>query len=118
MNAADAMDESAAPAVSLAGSGGTLRSVLRVTVGPILAALVSSGVILLLLGVNPLTYYGFIAERGLFSSLGLAADGDAHGAASVPGGRPDRRLSRRHLESGRSMGSSCWGRLLRRRLRH
>lgn len=117
MNAADAMDESAAPAVSLAGSGGTLRSVLRVTVGPILAALVSSGVILLLLGVNPLTYYGFIAERGLFSSLGLQQTATRMApllflAAGLI------VAFRAGIWNWGSMGSSCWGRLLRRRLRH
>ena len=51
--------------------GNALRSLLTVTIGPILAALVSSGTILLLLGVNPLTYYAFVVERGLLSSLGL-----------------------------------------------
>ena len=51
--------------------GNALRSLATVTLGPILAALVSSGIILLLLGVNPLTYYAFVVERGLMSSLGL-----------------------------------------------
>lgn len=51
--------------------GNAVRSLATVTLGPILAALVSSGIILLLLGVNPLTYYAFVVERGLLSSRGL-----------------------------------------------
>ncbi len=42
-----------------------------VTLGPILAALVLSGLVLLALGVDPLAYYGYVAQRGLFSWLGL-----------------------------------------------
>lgn len=48
-----------------------LQRLLTVTIGPIIGAFVLSGIILLLVGVNPLTYYGYIAERGLFSGLGL-----------------------------------------------
>ncbi|WP_420410125.1 putative B6 ABC transporter permease subunit 2 [Hoeflea sp.] len=47
------------------------QRVLTVTVGPIVAAFVLSAIILMLVGVNPLTYYGYILERSLFSSLGL-----------------------------------------------
>jgi len=64
-------DTGAAGSVAAPDRGGAVRNLLTVTVGPIVAALVFSGVILLLLGVNPLIYYGFIVERGLFSSLGL-----------------------------------------------
>lgn len=42
-----------------------------VTLGPILAALVISGLVLLALGVDPLAYYGHVARRGLLSWLGL-----------------------------------------------
>jgi ABC-type uncharacterized transport system permease subunit len=41
------------------------------TLGPILAALIIAGCILLAVGVNPLTYYGFVLERGLLSPLGV-----------------------------------------------
>ena len=42
---------------------GCARSLL--TLGPILAALVISGAVLLALGVNPLAYYGYVLQRGL-----------------------------------------------------
>lgn len=70
MTASDTMDDVATAALPPA-SGARLRNVLAVTLGPVVAALVSSGIILLLLGVNPLTYYAFVVERGLFASLGL-----------------------------------------------
>ena len=38
---------------------------------PILCALVVGGIILLMLGKDPLAYYGFVLRRGLFSGLGL-----------------------------------------------
>ncbi|SFU19419.1 putative B6 ABC transporter permease subunit 2 [Sedimentitalea nanhaiensis] len=50
------------------------RPALRVamlTLGPILAAFVLSAVILMLVGVDPLKYYSYILQRGLFSGLGL-----------------------------------------------
>lgn len=50
------------------------RPALRVallTLGPILAALVLSAVILMLVGVDPLKYYSYVLQRGLFSGLGL-----------------------------------------------
>lgn len=47
------------------------RRIMTVTIGPIVAAFILSAVILLLVGVNPLTYYGYILERSLFSGLGL-----------------------------------------------
>jgi general nucleoside transport system permease protein len=49
----------------------TFQRILTVTVGPIVAAFVLSAIILMLVGVNPLTYYGYILERSLFSGLGL-----------------------------------------------
>ncbi|MFO1067797.1 MAG: ABC transporter permease [Geminicoccaceae bacterium] len=54
-----------------AGGSGVLAGLLLTTLGPILLALVLSGAILGSLGVNPLTYYGYILQRGLFSPLGL-----------------------------------------------
>src|SRR5690606_28434473 len=45
-------------------------TILRVLI-PVLAALVVGGVILLLLGKNPLDYYGFVLRRGLLSWGGL-----------------------------------------------
>lgn len=50
---------------------GAFQRIMTVTVGPIVAAFVLSAVILMLVGVNPLTYYGYILERSLFSELGL-----------------------------------------------
>ncbi|MCB1330450.1 MAG: ABC transporter permease [Maritimibacter sp.] len=47
------------------------QRVMTVTIGPIIAAFVLSAVILMLVGVNPFTYYGYILERSLFSGLGL-----------------------------------------------
>ncbi|CAN5231415.1 ABC transporter permease [soil metagenome] len=44
---------------------------ILITVGPIFLALVLSGGLLLLLGVNPLEYYAVVIERGLLSPLGL-----------------------------------------------
>ncbi|WP_378941260.1 ABC transporter permease [Mesorhizobium sp. ANAO-SY3R2] len=58
------------PSVPEAGRSDLLRR-LAMTLGPILAALVIAGCILLAVGVNPLTYYGFVIERGLLSPLGV-----------------------------------------------
>jgi simple sugar transport system permease protein len=44
---------------------------LILTVGPILAAAVIAGLLLLAVGVDPLAYYGFVLERGLFSPYGM-----------------------------------------------
>ncbi|PZO77439.1 MAG: ABC transporter permease [Mesorhizobium amorphae] len=41
------------------------------TLAPILVSLVLAGCVLLAVGVNPLTYYGFVVDRGLLSPLGL-----------------------------------------------
>ena len=43
---------------------------LRIAI-PVLCALIVGGVILLLLGKNPLAYYGYVVERGLFSAIGV-----------------------------------------------
>ncbi|WP_374384273.1 ABC transporter permease [Dongia sp.] len=45
-------------------------SVLRVAI-PVIAALVMGGIILLILGKNPLDYYGFVVRRGLLTWGGL-----------------------------------------------
>src|SRR5688500_19239218 len=45
-------------------------SILRVLV-PILLALVVGGIILLILGKDPLTYYGYVVRRGLLTWGGL-----------------------------------------------
>lgn len=58
------------PSVPESGRGDLLRRFLM-TLGPILAALVIAGGILLAVGVNPLAYYGFVIERGLLSPLGV-----------------------------------------------
>lgn len=63
-------DTNAADAVKPAERS-PLQRALTLTVGPIVAAFVLSAIILLLVGVNPLTYYGYILERSLFSGLGL-----------------------------------------------
>lgn len=68
--AAENPDAKAAGATPLAGRG-SLKRFLTLTAGPIAAAFVLSAIILLLVGVNPLTYYGYILERSLFSGLGL-----------------------------------------------
>jgi simple sugar transport system permease protein len=47
-----------------------LTATLRVLV-PVILALVAGGIILLILGKNPLEYYGYVAKRGLFSWGGL-----------------------------------------------
>jgi ABC-type uncharacterized transport system permease subunit len=50
------------------------RDILRrllMTLGPILVALVIAGCILLAVGVDPLAYYGYVLEKGLFSPLGV-----------------------------------------------
>ena len=44
---------------------------LLMAISPILAALVLAGAILLAVGVDPLTYYGTVLQRGLLSPLGI-----------------------------------------------
>ncbi len=68
--------EAAAPAAEVpkgqlaAGAKGLLWSALRILV-PILLALLVSAAALLLLGKDPLQYYGYVVERGLFNRIGL-----------------------------------------------
>ena len=47
--------------------------VLAMSLGPVLAAFVLSGLILLLMQVNPFSYYGYVFGRGLFSPTGVQA---------------------------------------------
>jgi len=47
-----------------------LAAILRVLV-PVILALIAGGVILLILGKDPLAYYGYVARRGLFTWGGL-----------------------------------------------
>ena len=47
---------------------GALRILL-----PILCALLVGGLVLVALGKDPLTYYGYVVQRGLFSAIGLEA---------------------------------------------
>ncbi|TGP85001.1 ABC transporter permease, partial [bacterium M00.F.Ca.ET.222.01.1.1] len=66
----------AASATALDATSGaaTRRDILHrllMTIGPILAALVIAGCILLAVGVDPLAYYGYVLEKGLFSPLGI-----------------------------------------------
>lgn len=58
------------PAIPESGKGDLLRR-LVMTLGPVFVALLIAGCILLAVGVNPLTYYGFVIERGLLSPLGV-----------------------------------------------
>lgn len=46
---------------------------LALALGPLAAALVSGGVVLLLLGVDPLAYYAAVVQRGLLSPSGFQA---------------------------------------------
>ena len=64
---ADAETTAAGPAAERSA----FQRILTVTIGPIVAAFLLSAIILMLVGVNPLTYYGYILERSLFSGLGL-----------------------------------------------
>lgn len=61
----------AADAAGPATERSAFRRLMTVTVGPIVAAFLLSAIILMLVGINPLTYYGYILERSLFSGLGL-----------------------------------------------
>ena len=54
----------------IAFSAGALRPVVM-TVVPVMGALLVSGIVLLLVGVNPLTYYGLVIRGGLLRSHGL-----------------------------------------------
>jgi ABC-type uncharacterized transport system permease subunit len=70
-----APSEAAAGATALKSQAGAglrnlLWAVARVVV-PVLLALLVSAIALLLLGKDPLVYYGYIVERGLFNRIGL-----------------------------------------------
>ena len=68
MSVSGAIDE-AGPAEDK--GDGRWRHLLVVSVAPIVAALVASGLVLLPFGINPLTYFGYVLERSLMSGLGL-----------------------------------------------
>lgn len=54
--------------------GDRMRGIGRMvllTLGPILAALVLAGLLLMAVGVDPLAYYGFVLQRGLLSPSGV-----------------------------------------------
>jgi simple sugar transport system permease protein len=73
MSAAETTPETA-PAASRRPGGERFarwRGMLAMTLGPVAAAVLVSGAILLLVGVDPLAYYAFVVERGLLSGLGL-----------------------------------------------
>jgi general nucleoside transport system permease protein len=63
--------EATAMEASPAAAGGGLLHRLLMALGPILAALILAGAILLAVGVDPLTYYGTVLQRGLMSPLGI-----------------------------------------------
>ncbi len=44
---------------------------IMLVVGPILVALVIAGAILAAAGVDPLAYYSYVLQRGLFTSVGI-----------------------------------------------
>ena len=44
---------------------------LLLTAGPIIAALVIAGIILVAVGVNPFSYYAYVIQRGLLSPVGV-----------------------------------------------
>ncbi len=48
-----------------------MTRLLMTTIGPILISLVLAGCLLIALGVDPLSYYGFVVQRGVLSGLGL-----------------------------------------------
>jgi general nucleoside transport system permease protein len=50
---------------------GNWQRIAMTSVGPIVAAVVLSGLILLAFGVDPIAYYGFVVKKGLLSPLGL-----------------------------------------------
>ncbi len=80
--------------------GELLGAVVRVLV-PVVLALVVGGLILLVLGKNPLTYYGYVLERGLLRWGGLQETLTRMAPLLLIAAGPHRRLPGRHLESGR-----------------
>ncbi|PWW01541.1 nucleoside ABC transporter membrane protein [Hoeflea marina] len=69
--AAAGQEANAADAAGPATERSAFQRLMTVTVGPIVAAFLLSAIILMLVGINPLTYYGYILERSLLSGLGL-----------------------------------------------
>ncbi|MBB3772591.1 simple sugar transport system permease protein [Angulomicrobium tetraedrale] len=72
--------EIAAPEIGsdalLAPRGGAWRErahLLVLALGPVIGAVLLSGLVLLALGVNPVAYYGYVVERGLLNPYGLQA---------------------------------------------
>ncbi|MGA0541381.1 putative B6 ABC transporter permease subunit 2 [Neotabrizicola sp. VNH66] len=55
------------------GPGRDWGWMLAVTLGPLLAALVLGGLVLLAMGVNPFEYYAYVVERAIFRPSGLEA---------------------------------------------
>lgn len=55
------------------GAGRPWIRVLAISLGPLVAALAVGGVLLLALGVNPFTYYGYVVQRAVFSPSGIEA---------------------------------------------
>ncbi|MCQ9147699.1 ABC transporter permease [Ochrobactrum sp. BTU2] len=47
--------------------------IMTVSIGPLIAALILGGLILLAMGVNPLSYYAYVVERAILSPSGLSA---------------------------------------------
>ncbi|MEQ8966684.1 MAG: ABC transporter permease [Azospirillaceae bacterium] len=66
--------EGGAGAAAAGGGGERWRAIGRsvlLTLTPVVLALVVAGLILVAVGVDPLTYYAYVVDRGLFSWLGL-----------------------------------------------
>ncbi|MEO2038893.1 MAG: ABC transporter permease, partial [Martelella sp.] len=59
INTADTPTDTAG-AARPANERSAFQRILTLTVGPIIAAFLLSAIILVLVGVNPLTYYGYI----------------------------------------------------------
>ncbi|MCA0042475.1 putative B6 ABC transporter permease subunit 2 [Celeribacter litoreus] len=51
----------------------SMSGVLLMSLGPVVAAFILSGIILLILDVNPFSYYGYVFGRGLLSPTGVQA---------------------------------------------
>jgi len=50
-----------------------LLRVLAISIGPLVAALILGGVLLLAMGFNPLSYYAYVVQRAIFSPSGFEA---------------------------------------------
>ncbi|HEY0214322.1 MAG TPA: ABC transporter permease, partial [Paenirhodobacter sp.] len=62
--------------LAVAGLSPRLRaglSTVALSVGPVIGAFVLSGLVLLIMKVNPLDYYGYVFQRGLLSPSGVQA---------------------------------------------